>query len=917
MRRAVDWREVETELDQLPDEFKDQGRFDSLPHVVEILRTLDPSQALGELKQRQERVENLVDDIVKGYHGGFNKSIHNYSEILRLFTEAQTQSRSIRASLTSLKKQLGTRTTQLRTHWQKSNALRHTLFILDDIEKIAHVPNKIDGLCGIGDGTKSTARVGETGQGATTTSGSAGPNTLEAYEKCVELISFALDKMGENEDLQQVRALGEMKESILEKKQIVKSKILSEIQRCLFLRRGHPARAKSGDAMAAQNTRLRSLSIHALPHQPEDQTKEHLDRLVTCMLKIDSGEDAFSARVLKEFQPRLQKWIRDFWANVDPFQKNEAAGNQSSSQDGHPPHKSMLCDSKLVKYVHKHVGAMCRKLELIFDKHLELTRAVRAKGKGGNGAPRSEDENGTAFVREVWSQMQAECISLLCVLIKTELPEGAAANGKILPGALTSRRSRSITPSSTGGQSLTFTFSTAESLGKASASASAPNGGVGGAGERISAEGATAQANLVYAPAVTTRIDPDLLGIYLMVGFYKPIRDLIKHIDSKIGGSIAGASGKEVLREGSGERSTRISTFLQDNLLEEFVPRVKNDCTSNLRSILSSLDTAGSGPASPAHKRSYSRDPINSSFTSVGPAPPSLSGAETRALISIVKQLTSFGKTFLDSASHFSAILEAMLLNFVTSLDAQSREDSEGALSRKLASNVSICSLMSQEPGVSDALSADYFCAAESSGGSVAGASPSTATAAESSLLRELQKLRPISSENLYSTASSLGAIWHKAANTQLLVDSVQDFMDGTGSDAKYPLDGLTDLVRRLKTKIGVHLRTLRLEVKVKLLAVTQHLETFSVVEDLGCETSSAGNIECREDLPENSPSYVLIMAGALRQCAGVMASGNDTFFDYLFGDLCGWLRCMKIPEEDLKLIALCLKGTKLELQIP
>ena len=106
MRRAVDWREVERELEELPEDFKDQGAFDSLPHVVEILRTLDPSQALGELRDRQQRVEALVDDIVKGYHGGFNKSIHNYSEILRLFTEAQTQGKSIRTSLLALKKQL-------------------------------------------------------------------------------------------------------------------------------------------------------------------------------------------------------------------------------------------------------------------------------------------------------------------------------------------------------------------------------------------------------------------------------------------------------------------------------------------------------------------------------------------------------------------------------------------------------------------------------------------------------------------------------------------------------------------------------------------------------------------------------------------------------------------------------------------
>ena len=66
LRRAVDWREVERELESLPEAFKEQGKFDSLPHVIEILRALDPSQALVELRDQQENIESLVDDIVKG-----------------------------------------------------------------------------------------------------------------------------------------------------------------------------------------------------------------------------------------------------------------------------------------------------------------------------------------------------------------------------------------------------------------------------------------------------------------------------------------------------------------------------------------------------------------------------------------------------------------------------------------------------------------------------------------------------------------------------------------------------------------------------------------------------------------------------------------------------------------------------------
>ena len=35
----------------------------------------------------------LVDQVVQDYHAGFNKSIHNYSQILVLFTQAKEQAR--------------------------------------------------------------------------------------------------------------------------------------------------------------------------------------------------------------------------------------------------------------------------------------------------------------------------------------------------------------------------------------------------------------------------------------------------------------------------------------------------------------------------------------------------------------------------------------------------------------------------------------------------------------------------------------------------------------------------------------------------------------------------------------------------------------------------------------------------------
>ncbi len=44
-----------------------------------------------QLKLQQETIEQLVDTVVQGYHSGFNKAIHNYTEILRLFLVSKTE----------------------------------------------------------------------------------------------------------------------------------------------------------------------------------------------------------------------------------------------------------------------------------------------------------------------------------------------------------------------------------------------------------------------------------------------------------------------------------------------------------------------------------------------------------------------------------------------------------------------------------------------------------------------------------------------------------------------------------------------------------------------------------------------------------------------------------------------------------
>lgn len=57
------------------------ARFDSLPHVVRILTSKDREGDVQVLKEQSEIIEEVVDEVVHAYHGGFNKAIQNYSQV--------------------------------------------------------------------------------------------------------------------------------------------------------------------------------------------------------------------------------------------------------------------------------------------------------------------------------------------------------------------------------------------------------------------------------------------------------------------------------------------------------------------------------------------------------------------------------------------------------------------------------------------------------------------------------------------------------------------------------------------------------------------------------------------------------------------------------------------------------------------
>eukprot|EP00958_Prasinococcus_capsulatus_P018841 scaffold2254_cov393-Prasinococcus_capsulatus_cf.AAC.9 len=171
----VDWAGLQRWLDQVDPDYKvNPNRFDPVPRVVEVLSARNPKvrkedsrnfphtlasprrapgsllsspQAqLQQLREQRDALELLVDEVVQAYHNGFNKALHNYSQILRLFSQNEQRVLQIRSNLEDSRTLLASSADTLREQWQRTTTLRETVKILDMVEEISQAPARIRDL---------------------------------------------------------------------------------------------------------------------------------------------------------------------------------------------------------------------------------------------------------------------------------------------------------------------------------------------------------------------------------------------------------------------------------------------------------------------------------------------------------------------------------------------------------------------------------------------------------------------------------------------------------------------------------------------------------------------------------------------------------------------------------------------------
>ena len=173
----VDWEEVEQTLAEVdPEGIFSDPRFDPLKHALGLLGSVTAEKELDEvclpvflslclstniphlstaphpsppntqLREHWLAIDNLVDSAVEAHYSGFNKSLQNYSQILRLFSESRAQLAVLRRGLEQAQVRLQPRPSRLKELYRKDLMLADVRRLLEDAQAAVAVPKNVQRL---------------------------------------------------------------------------------------------------------------------------------------------------------------------------------------------------------------------------------------------------------------------------------------------------------------------------------------------------------------------------------------------------------------------------------------------------------------------------------------------------------------------------------------------------------------------------------------------------------------------------------------------------------------------------------------------------------------------------------------------------------------------------------------------------
>uniref|UniRef100_A0A672LLX9 Exocyst complex component Sec8 n=1 Tax=Sinocyclocheilus grahami TaxID=75366 RepID=A0A672LLX9_SINGR len=309
--------------------------------LISVIRTLSSSEDVqdretekGRLEEAYEKCDHDVDELIVQHYTELTTAIRTYQSITERITSSRNKIKQVKENLLSCKMLLHCKRDELRKLWIEGVEHKHVLSLLDEIENIKQVPQKLEASM-----------------------------ASKHYLHATDMLVSAVDSL--EGPLLQVEGLGDLRLELHSKKLNIHLVLIDELHRHLYIkstsRVGHRGKDKDKGRSASKDTSVLDVGLSTprkltepsqfstpgtssmrelqemredLDVDPEENSAEFMGILIKALAKLKKIPETIKA-IMERLEPELKQILKRSTTQIadHAYQRGEnlAQDNQPSA----------------------------------------------------------------------------------------------------------------------------------------------------------------------------------------------------------------------------------------------------------------------------------------------------------------------------------------------------------------------------------------------------------------------------------------------------------------------------------------------------------------------------------------------------------------------------------------------------------
>uniref|UniRef100_A0A4W6BV26 Exocyst complex component Sec8 n=1 Tax=Lates calcarifer TaxID=8187 RepID=A0A4W6BV26_LATCA len=285
--------------------------------LISVIRTLSSSDDVqdretekGRLEEAFETCDRDLDELIVQHYAELTTAIRTYQSITERITSSRNKIKQVKENLLSCKMLLHCKRDELRKLWIEGIEHKHVLQLLDEIESIKQVPQRLEAYM-----------------------------ASKHYLHATDMLVSAVESL--EGPLLQVEGLGDLRLELHSKKLNIHLVLIDELHRHLYIKSTSRLGHKNKDKNAA---RPPGIQISSVPHlmeirlnqadlsevDPEENSAEFMGILIKALAKLKKIPETIKA-IMERLEPELKQIVKRSTTQIadHAYQRGENLAQES------------------------------------------------------------------------------------------------------------------------------------------------------------------------------------------------------------------------------------------------------------------------------------------------------------------------------------------------------------------------------------------------------------------------------------------------------------------------------------------------------------------------------------------------------------------------------------------------------------